>query len=65
MDKLVRLVAVDSCTLEPLYDTDENGYPSMQEEYIPLWKALDYQKKAYAFQKTIAPCFRDEFIIVE
>lgn len=63
MEKMVKLVALDSDTLEPLYNVDEDGNPTLDTPFIPLGKALAYQKEAYCYQDRFYTGWRNEFII--
>lgn len=63
MEKLVRLVALDGDTLEPLYDIDGDGNPTFDEALMPLGKARELQKEAYRFQDRLYTGWRNEFVI--
>lgn len=63
MEKMVKLVALDSDTLEPLYNVDEDGNPTLDTPFIPLGKALAYQKEAYSYQDRFSTGWRNEFVI--
>lgn len=63
MEKMVKLVALDGDTLEPLYNVDEDGNPTLDTPLIPLGKALAYQKEAYVYQDRLITGWRNEFII--
>ena len=63
MEKMVQLIALDGDTLEPLYNVDEDGNPTLDTPLIPLGKAMAYLKEAYRFQERIEMGWRNEFVI--
>lgn len=64
-ERLVQLIALDSDTLEPLYNVDYDGNPTLDTPLIPLSKAVGYQKQAYAYQELYdtGMGWRNEFVI--
>lgn len=63
MEKMVRLVAIDSDTLEPLYDIDGDGNPTFNCVLLPFTRALELQKEAYRFQGRVETGWRNDFVI--
>lgn len=63
MEQMVRLMAVDADTKEPLYNIGEDGEPTFDDERLPLSKALEYQRVAYGYQERVESGWLNDFII--